>query len=65
MADNYETRWKALKEWVKSSRDYYRNGTLCSMAESVNGERDFAEILGKMKEIEATDIGKLKKVTKK
>lgn len=65
MADDYKTRWKALKEWVKSSRDYYRNGTLCSIAESVNGERDFIEILNKMKEIESADIEKLKKITKK
>lgn len=59
MADDYKTRWEALKEWVKSSRAYYQYGTFCSIAESVNGERNFTEILNKMKEIESADMEKL------
>lgn len=54
MADciDYKKMWETLKEQVKSDKEYYTEGYMCSMAESVHGEKVCEDILESMSNIE-------------
>lgn len=52
---NYETykqMWDVLKNSVIGAKRYYEDGSMCSMAESIQGEKDCDEFLSKMNRIE-------------
>lgn len=54
MADNidYKKMWETLKIKIKSDKEYYAEGYLCSMAESVHGENVCENILQYIETIE-------------
>jgi hypothetical protein len=45
-------QWDTLKAWLKDQKEYYKEGALCSLAESVWGEAVTGEVLTKMEELE-------------
>ena len=47
MADciDYKKMWETLKIKIKSDKEYYSKGIMCSMAESANGEKVCDNIL--------------------
>ena len=47
MTDNidYKNMWETLKIKIKSDKEYYADGYMCSMAESVHGENVCDNIL--------------------
>ena len=49
---NYEEMWKELKDWVIDSINWYKDSPLCSLRESIHGERTCNEFLKKIEEIE-------------
>lgn len=54
MADctDYKKMWEALKKWVKSDKECYAKGVMCSMAESFHGEKVCEDILKYIETIE-------------
>lgn len=54
MADciDYKKMWETLKERVKSDKDCYTKGYMCSMAESAYGEKICNDVLNIMANVE-------------
>lgn len=54
MADciDYKKMWKTLKGHIKSGKEYYSNGTMCSFGESVYGKAICEDVLEIMEILE-------------
>lgn len=49
---DYKAMWEELKAKVESDLEYYEDGTMCSMAESINGVLYNQAVLNDMKTLE-------------
>ena len=49
---NYEKAWNRLKNILGSKLEYYKNGTMCSIDESVHGENICRELYSQMNNLE-------------
>lgn len=56
---NYENMWNKLKLRIANKKDYYGDGRMCSLSESVLGEKICSDILLMMKDIEKYDFDDL------
>lgn len=52
MGKDYEKMWKKFKAKTKELLEYYQDGLMCSIIESIIGEKCCKKILNEMKEIE-------------
>lgn len=48
---NYKNMWEKLEKYVKGNLLYYKQGDMCSIQESVEGEKQWGEMKAKMDEI--------------
>ena len=48
----YKQMWDELKKSITGTRGYYEDGSMCSMAESIQGEIACDEFLREMNQIE-------------
>ena len=49
---DYKSMWEELKSKVEKDLEYYENGTLCSLMETIQGSSNCKSILKNMKELE-------------
>ena len=49
---DYKAMWEELKSKIEADLEYYTDGRMCSMAESVNGTHDCEMMLKSMKALE-------------
>lgn len=52
---DYEKMWYDLKEYIKSEKEYYKKGVMCSLSESIVGKMVSEEFLKRMEKMEKTD----------
>lgn len=44
--------WEKLKAYAKANLQHYQNGSMCSIAESVNGEKAWEEVIVLMEKLD-------------
>lgn len=49
---NYKAMWEELKSKIEADLEYYADGRMCSMMESISGMRDCETMLKSMAAIE-------------
>lgn len=49
--DEYNREITQFREYLKNEIEYYNNGIMCSLAESMQGEKVATEILNKFNEL--------------
>lgn len=53
---NYKNMWEQLEKYVDGNIKYYKDGSMCSIQESIQGEKQWGEMKAKMEEIKKEDI---------
>jgi len=53
---NYKNMWKELEKCVEDNINYYKDGDMCSIQESIWGQASWEEMKAKMEEIKKKEV---------
>lgn len=52
---DYKVLWESFKEYLKSEKNFYEKGVMCSLSEAIVGEWVCENLLKTMNEMDETD----------
>ena len=56
--EKYNLMWEELKATIRKDKEFYADGSMCSMAEAIHGELQCDRVLSTMESIERKYKGK-------